>query len=1200
MEILEKIETRNIVPIAAMISAGKSKLLNVILNIKFLESKSGIGTKFVNILRYNPNILQPRFYHLKLKVENGKYVYYKDNEYNIVQGENNIIEENIKINKELTEKNKIDYDDIFYITEINSTGFIKDKDYMLTHDLCDIPGLSEYQEQNNDSNQKKEEVKKEAEDSKLKKLLKKGQEFGMICRFESLSNPFAFMNKAKEEDEIFYNMNIEEESTYITEIYKRIKDHIDGAIIVLSVENYYFRQNTEIIAKLHKIIEKKIKNFLIILNKIDLSTNPKFDIESCKGNLFNEFPKCKTFNLNMNTFIPISAIQVQNELLLEQSFTHLIYYYFYEYKKCIMNQKLITNDISSDNNFIEYLRGILNKLKITQQEIDNALDELNNKEDMTKINEELKIIINHLTKIAKGEYNLGIEEKDVSEENEDEEDDFLSELKLNNETNLTNNLDNVKPASILKMIFSLHKKKELLPQKSNETNQLLNYFTIKKEIDDYDVKIDDETTENDIKLNNQIIDSLKLFYDEFKASDSNVEQIQNLSNEVDKLIEYLKIYDVIFVPFFGASNAGKSTIINGIIGKDLLPCDLRECTKRGIIIRYYSGIPIIKKANFLEEKVSNKTYYYFQSSDNIIGKGDYQIQQTLKGLNYKFNDNEEDSFYYIKTKIKLFDDLGLSESLKEMIYLIDFPGYGTGNFFEKEICNKVISICNSFIFVSRNSVIKSKETKFALDSFLKAKENKKQFSSQLIKSSMFIFNIDVEQTSTQEDIEKAKNDIQELIKGVEKNDIKLSFYNAKFYLNYCYEYNYFYNFEISLRKEYNDYIYKNSSYFRFTDENKLRNEFPKKVLDILIEKASKYSVKIKKNQKYDKHIEESVNKILEEIGEEKNANKNNIIKLGSFCKENIEKLKILEESNVQSFKEVLQSQINYVNEKKQKELRESIYNILSILDLFFGDNRGQHKKELKEIENFKQKMKNLKSQIQSLINENIEKNKNLINNLKGQILLSLYERKRKLGESLNKKNYTNLIDEINMELKEKTKILIDGVIKLIEDNDFKSKKILKDIVEVINNFQETKIEFINKYKYKEHLANIFGNGEKDFNNEIMVEIQEKCEKLGDIFNKKGFKEWFVSLFSSVKFMENVIDMVVDTYSVKIENFLNMIVDESNNYLTQVIDKIDYHIKSSTLQFTDSQQKKWKIICKKYEETKAKILELEKNYNSNSN
>ena len=71
-----------------------------------------------------------------------------------------------------------------------------------------------------------------------------------------------------------------------------------------------------------------------------------------------------------------------------------------------------------------------------------------------------------------------------------------------------------------------------------------------------------------------------------KASESDLGQIQNLSNEIQKIIEYLKIYDVIFIPFLGASNAGKSTIINGIIGRELLPCDLKECTKRGIIIRY--------------------------------------------------------------------------------------------------------------------------------------------------------------------------------------------------------------------------------------------------------------------------------------------------------------------------------------------------------------------------------------------------------------------------------------------------------------------------------------------------------------------------------------------------------------------------------------------------------------------------------------
>ena len=62
----EKIEVRKIIPIAAMISAGKSKLLNVIFNIDFLECKEGIGTKFVNILRYNPNTQKPIFYHLKV------------------------------------------------------------------------------------------------------------------------------------------------------------------------------------------------------------------------------------------------------------------------------------------------------------------------------------------------------------------------------------------------------------------------------------------------------------------------------------------------------------------------------------------------------------------------------------------------------------------------------------------------------------------------------------------------------------------------------------------------------------------------------------------------------------------------------------------------------------------------------------------------------------------------------------------------------------------------------------------------------------------------------------------------------------------------------------------------------------------------------------------------------------------------------
>ena len=78
MNKLEKIEIKYLVPVAAKISSGKSKLLNTLLNIKFLECKAGITTKFINILRYNPNIKKPIFYHVKvIKIDN-KYEFYKD------------------------------------------------------------------------------------------------------------------------------------------------------------------------------------------------------------------------------------------------------------------------------------------------------------------------------------------------------------------------------------------------------------------------------------------------------------------------------------------------------------------------------------------------------------------------------------------------------------------------------------------------------------------------------------------------------------------------------------------------------------------------------------------------------------------------------------------------------------------------------------------------------------------------------------------------------------------------------------------------------------------------------------------------------------------------------------------------------------------------------------------------------------------
>jgi len=62
----------------AMISDRKSKFLNLISNIDYLECKPGIRTKFANFIRYNPKINEHHFYHLKVIKEKNKYSFYND------------------------------------------------------------------------------------------------------------------------------------------------------------------------------------------------------------------------------------------------------------------------------------------------------------------------------------------------------------------------------------------------------------------------------------------------------------------------------------------------------------------------------------------------------------------------------------------------------------------------------------------------------------------------------------------------------------------------------------------------------------------------------------------------------------------------------------------------------------------------------------------------------------------------------------------------------------------------------------------------------------------------------------------------------------------------------------------------------------------------------------------------------------------
>ena len=1206
---MKNINTRKIVPIAAKISAGKSFLLNVIYNIDFFECKAGIGTKFVNIIRYNPDLEKPCFYHLKVVKKKGNYIFKKDPNYEVKFGKEEIIEENKNVNQILAASPGFDYQNIFYMTELNECEFIKDKKYLLTHDLCDIPGLSEYQ-----SDENKEIIKKDNDIKDFEEKIEEGmKKFGIVFKEKQLNKNFENSNKnnsKKEEkdneeirDDLYNEIDITKEKSYLTEIFTIIKNYIDGIIIVLSIENYQHHENFEIITKLRKVINKEINNSLVILNKIDLSQNPKQDINNCKGLFIQKFPKCQVFNLNLNTFIALSAKQLKNELLMKDSFEHLIKYHFFNYSLFTKQQSI------AGSSFMDYLLDfILNgENSPTIKEIKKEVDELNKSQNISEINQQILKLINELKEQTQADENiiLGIEQKDINEEEEDDDDDEEEEGDNNQ----------LSPSYIIKMIYVLFKQRKSLPLISEETIKLLDYFSVKKDKKNFELK--PIKMGKLVKLNKNLIDVFESFGNNVHAVQTTNDKLNNLTEELAKTIHFLKIYNVIILPFLGPSNAGKSTIINGIIGKDILPVYRNECTKRGIIIGYSkSEEPLIHKASFVEQKdFLGKTNYYFNLDvNNIIGKGEYQVKETLNSLNLDFNQKKEDSFYYVTTKIKLLDDLKLNESLKDMIYLIDFPGFGTNNKFEEnDIYKKTLSICNSFIFVVRNSVIKENSCQRQLKSLFEyAQQN--SFISKFVKSSLFILNNDLDQSTTENDLNQVKDDIIQMIYNKNMNlddvknirkDIKLCFFNAKFYYNFCSNYNYFYDLDNLLHKEYKNYKDSKYSYFKNPKSNKqtedkgffeyfyknLKNKV-KNTFDVKI--TNKFLKGIEIDNKFIKESNIYFDKIINEENLDDKTKFNEIhdkiLKLIFYGQNKTLDLKTLKESNIDKFKEILESQINYINEIKQKELIEKIENTVITLDLFFRKDFNERKKDIEEINNLPEELNKIENKISSLIESiHIDIN-NIIYQYRDKISNSLTIKKNYIIEKLENEKYQNIIEEINNGMKNNLNGLNLQISKYLEKYENECKNLQLYAKHIINRLSITFSPIINN-SFKKYIIKQLGNEDEDLEKQIFEELKNSCESSSNILFKVGFKEWLTSLFSYKSKCENIIQMLIDTSLKKMDSTFKLIKEKSQDYLTNFLNFMEFIISSASIRFTEEQRKKWVELCNIYEHKKKEIIEI---------
>ena len=99
----------------------------------------------------------------------------------------------------------------------------------------------------------------------------------------------------------------------------------------------------------------------------------------------------------------------------------------------------------------------------------------------------------------------------------------------------------------------------------------------------------------------------------------------------------------------------------------------------------------------------------------------------------------------------------------------------------------------------------------------------------------------------------------------------------------------------------------------------------------------------------------------------------------------------LKKLNIEKFKNILLSQINYVNKDIIEDIDNKITDILSKFDEVFINSKS--KKDLKEIEEFKIIIENIKGEIFSFLNGNEELIQKIIKDYRNTITNSILNKK---------------------------------------------------------------------------------------------------------------------------------------------------------------------------------------------------------------
>ena len=141
---------------------------------------------------------------------------------------------------------------------------------------------------------------------------------------------------------------------------------------------------------------------------------------------------------------------------------------------------------------------------------------------------------------------------------------------------------------------------------------------------------------SDAKLSIEQFQKLKPIVEELYKNGKSFETFKNLKEEF-KLIEFfIKKDKKLRIPLFGCYSTGKSSTLNCIIGKKILPEGNHVTTRKIIVIRNGDENKyVLSETNFVK---TNEYYYCFEDGKEILSKDE---------SNYK------DIYDFIKKKMKI-------------------------------------------------------------------------------------------------------------------------------------------------------------------------------------------------------------------------------------------------------------------------------------------------------------------------------------------------------------------------------------------------------------------------------------------------------------------------------------------------------------------------------------------------------------------